>query len=171
LDAFIDGIEVLGGLITMASRGEEHGPASEHADGLTQHIELLLGQSGTARRGDPLKELALDPAVLHVLTEYEEHRLRENIKKGVTLYKVRAIFKLDDFDVKLAAMSGALKPIGEVISTLPSSQVSDEASIGFDLIVGCSKTLVELQAVLVPFGAEASLLSASVAPPPRASAP
>jgi two-component system chemotaxis sensor kinase CheA len=171
LDAFIDGIEVLGGLIGMASRGEEQGAAVDHADGLIQHLELLLGQNGGAPRGDPLKELALDPAVLHVLTEYEEHRLRENIKKGVTLYKVRAVFKLDDFDVKLAAMAAALKPIGEVISTLPSSQVSDETSIGFDLIVGCGKTLVELQAVLVPFGAQAALLSASVAPRARPSAP
>jgi two-component system chemotaxis sensor kinase CheA len=167
LDAFIDGLDALQGLLAMASREETEGPAAERAEALGRHIESMLlrvpGRDGT----DPLKSLALDPSVLHVLTEYEEHRLRENVKKGVTLYKVRAVFKLDDFDQKLAALTSALKPIGEVISTLPSAQVSDESSIAFDLIVGCGKSAVELQAALVPFGATPALLSASTAPAPR----
>lgn len=170
MDAFIDGLDVLSGLLAMASRGESEGPPAERALVLAQHIETLVAPP-PAKEADPLEKLGIDASVLHVLTEYEEHRLRENVKKGVTLYKVRAVFKLDDFDQRLGALNAGLKPIAEVVSTLPSAQASDETSIAFDLLVACKKSAAELEQVIAPFGATQALLSASTAPPPRPSAP
>ncbi len=81
--------------------------------------------SGASRRAaDVLDEVGIDPAIRSVFTEYEEHRLRENVKKGVALWKVRAVFGLDDFDTRLAQLNGCVKPLGEVISTLPSAQAA-----------------------------------------------
>jgi len=169
IDAFIDGVDALSGLLAMASRGESDGPAAERALALAQHLETLVAPA-PARPGDPVNALGVPPEVLHVLTEYEEHRLRENVKKGVTLYKVRAVFDLADFDQKLGALNAGLKPIAEVVSTLPSAQASDESRIAFDLIVGCKKPVAELEAAIAPYGATQTLLSASVAAP-RPSAP
>src|SRR4051812_37220581 len=92
IDAFIDGVDVLTGLLAMASRSETEGPAGDRALALAQHLESMISVT-PARPEDPLKALGIDPSVLHVLTEYEEYRLRENVKKGVTLYKVRVVFK------------------------------------------------------------------------------
>ncbi len=170
IDAFIDGVDVLSALLGMASRGESDGPAAERALALGQHLEALVAPE-PARPGDPLRELGIAPDVLNVLTEYEEHRLRENVKKGVTLYKVRAVFKLDDFDQRLGALNASLKPLAELVSTLPSAQASDESSIAFDLIVACKRPAAELEAAIAPHGAKQALLSASVAPRPSAPPP
>jgi two-component system chemotaxis sensor kinase CheA len=169
IDAFIDAVDVLSGLLAMASRGEPEGPAAQRALALAQHIESLALPPTTG--ADPLQDLPIDASVLHVLTEYEEHRLRENVKKRITLYKVRAVFKLEDFDQRLVSLNAALKPIAEVISTLPSAQPGEEASIAFDLLVACRKPQVELDVVLQPYGATALLLAASASPPPRPSVP
>jgi two-component system chemotaxis sensor kinase CheA len=163
IDAFIDCTDTLAGLLGMASRGEAFGPAAERALALAQHLQTLVSSGPT--RSDPLEALGIDASVLHVLTEYEEHRLRENVRKGVTLYKVRVVFKLEDFDQRLGQLNGALKPIAEVVSTLPSGQASDESAIAFDLLTACRVSATELDAVLAPFGATAVLLSASVARP------
>src|SRR5687767_14045608 len=80
-----------------------------------------------------------------VFTEYEEHRLSENVKKGVLLYRVRAVFSLSDFDQGLAALNAKLKPLGEVISTLPSSEPGDQSSIAFDLVFGSGRPGAELE--------------------------
>jgi two-component system chemotaxis sensor kinase CheA len=95
---------------------------------------------------DPLDALGLDPQLRAVFTEYEEHRLRENVKKGVSLYKVRAVFSLADFDKGLAGLNASLKPLGEVISTLPSSQPGDESSIAFDLVFGSGRAVADIEA-------------------------
>ncbi|MBL8950762.1 MAG: chemotaxis protein CheA [Myxococcaceae bacterium] len=169
IDAFIDGVDVLSGLLAMASRGETDGPAAERALALAQHIETLVAPA--PEKPPALHELGVDKAVLNVLTEYEEHRLRENVKKGVALYMVRAVFSLEDFDQKLTALNAALKPLAEVVSTLPSAQASDEARIAFDLLVACRQPAADLEAVIRPFGATHALLSASVAPRPSAPVP
>src|SRR5205807_55932 len=72
---------------------------------------------------------------------------------------------------KLAALTANLKPIGEVVSTLPSAQASDESSIAFDLLVACKRPLPELEQVLLAYGATPALLSASAQKPAQPSAP
>ena len=74
-----------------------------------------------------------------VFTEYEEHRLRENVKGASALWKVRAVFEPRRLRQAPRRAQRALKPLGEVISTLPSSQPGDEASIAFDLVFGSSR--------------------------------
>lgn len=55
----------------------------------------------------------------NVLTEYEEHRLYENIKKGKNIYSLQFHFNIDEFDERLTEITNILKQKGEVISTLP----------------------------------------------------
>ena len=170
LDALGQTVDVLQELLGEASRGEDSDELKERADTLGHELQRLAG-GGAHEATDVLDQVGIDPQVRAVFTEYEEHRLRENVKKGVGLWKVRAVFSLEDFDTRLAKVNAALKPLGEVISTLPSSQPGDDASIAFDLIFGSSRPEAELEEHLVE-GATLAPLTDRVfqtppAPPPR----
>ncbi len=144
LDALIETLGLFNALLAEAAE-EREGPAHEAAIAQADRLQRLLGPAAAAA-ADPLDTLGLDPQMRAVFTEYEEHRLRENVKRGVALYRVRAVFSLADFDQGLAALNAKLKPMGEVISTLPSSQPGDESTIAFDLVFGSAKELGELEA-------------------------
>ena len=69
---------------------------------------------------DALDVLDLDEKVRKSLTEYEEHRLRENIRSGSTLYSITLLLDLNNFDHILREVNAILNEHGELISTLPS---------------------------------------------------
>jgi two-component system chemotaxis sensor kinase CheA len=83
---------------------------------------------------DALDGLALGPEVRLVLTEYEEHRLRSAARKGLGLFRVKVGFDLASFDRDLSTLSARLKKIGEVVSTLPSSDAREPQAISFELL-------------------------------------
>src|SRR5205807_2376318 len=73
----------------------------------------------------PFGDYDLDPALLAVLTEYEEHRLKENIREGRQLYRILASFPLLSIDLELEQLKTCLKPVGEVITYVPGSGGGD----------------------------------------------
>lgn len=167
IDSLLEGVDVLTLMLREASGDAASEDTARRANTLAETFARLAsgGQSGAA---DVLDEVGIDPAIRSVFTEYEEHRLRENVKKGVALWKVRAVFGLDDFDQRLASLNGLLKPLGEVISTLPSSQPGDEASIAFDLIFGSGRPRDEIERTVASLATVAPLTQKQMkAPPPR----
>ncbi len=173
VDALSQTIDVLQIMLGEASRGEDSAESREQAEILGAELQrLALGTPGDAI--DVLDQVGIDPQVRAVFTEFEEHRLRENVKKGVGLWKVRAVFSLDDFDTRLSQLNGRLKPLGEVISTLPSSQPGDDSSIAFDLIFGSARPEAEVEASLTEGAVLSPLTSqplAALPPPPPPPAP
>ncbi len=140
-------VDVLERMLGELSRGESSADLSAAGEALGTELSRLA--SGSAPEdGDVLDQVGIDPQIRAVFTEYEEHRLRENVKKGVGLWKVRAAFSLNDFDVRLTELNRLLKPLGEVVSTLPSAQPGDDASIAFDLIFGSSRSREEVAEAL-----------------------
>ncbi|WP_291317671.1 chemotaxis protein CheA [Desulfuromonas sp.] len=102
---------------------------------LVGRIESILGGGGAGGPGGTEQEI--DPELLKVLTEYEEHRLWENVKNGRNLVRVKAAFDLGSFDVELAEITDTLKKEWEVISTLPLAEdLSDQ--IAFQILIGTS---------------------------------
>ncbi len=87
---------------------------------------------------NPMDLLGQD--VLEVLTEYEEHRLKTNIKRGLAVYRIGMRFELDSIDVNLEEVRSKLKPTGEIITYLPSSDESDQEKLGIDLILVLTET-------------------------------
>jgi two-component system chemotaxis sensor kinase CheA len=96
--------------------------------------------------GDPLQRLGDD--VLEVLTEYEEHRLKTNLKRGLPIYRISMRFDLDSIDLNLEEVRSKLKPIGEIITYLPSSDESDIDKLGIDIILVLTEQRVELESTL-----------------------
>ncbi|HVP66343.1 MAG TPA: chemotaxis protein CheA [Anaeromyxobacteraceae bacterium] len=106
--------------------------------------------------------------VLGILTEYEEHRLKANVAKGTGLYRVRASFPIETFDQGLSELQAALKPLGEVISTLPAPGGEDPAAIAFDLLFASRQALSEIQGAV---GAKATAGEVPRRAPPAGAAP
>jgi two-component system, chemotaxis family, sensor kinase CheA len=86
---------------------------------------------------------------LNALTEYEEHRLLENVKKGRNVYSVRASFSLDTFDQELAELTDLLK------SRLAKSSARCRApgqgialTIDFEILFGSDKNAAEVTAMV-----------------------
>jgi len=84
---------------------------------------------------DELVGLDLDPSLLRALTEYEEHRLRENLRRGRHLSLVDSTFEIAAFEEGLSELSAAVREVGEVVSTLPSPGDAPETQIRFSLLV------------------------------------
>ncbi|MFZ5443770.1 MAG: chemotaxis protein CheA [Myxococcota bacterium] len=147
IDVLSQALDVLQLMLADAARGDVTAGLGDRATALGEELQRLA-RGAAPEADDVLDEVGLDPQIRAVFTEYEEHRLRENVKKGVGLWKVRAAFSLEDFDTRLAQLNGLLKPLGEVISTLPSSQPGDDASIAFDLVFGSSQPRAVIEEAL-----------------------
>ena len=104
-------------------------------------IEQVL--SGDSDSDSGLGKYDIDPEILNVLTEYEEHRLLENLNKGHNIFRVMVAFDLANFDQGLAAVTDLLKQVGEVISTLPCAGDLSER-IAFQLLLGTARDEAEV---------------------------
>ena len=124
-------------------------------DGLKDEIEQDMSEYITqiesfcsSVRGEGLQpgiEGVIDESIIKVLSEYEEVRLKTNIKDGKGIYLLRAIFELATFDKSLEELTKIIKSKGELISTLPTSADVPEGSIGFNLMFAANKQVTELK--------------------------
>ncbi len=103
---------------------------------LLSNLENILKKGPEDDAKHRLEELDLDPNILKVLTEYETHRLEENIRLGANIYEVTAGFNLETFDKDLSDINSTISTFGEVITTLPTSGASPDVGIEFRLIIG-----------------------------------
>ncbi|HEY8493817.1 MAG TPA: Hpt domain-containing protein, partial [Myxococcota bacterium] len=133
LDLLDEAVAVLTAEVEAAGRGEARPEGGPELGALIERIAAAL-QSGAAGGADPALP-ALDPTLLRALTEYEEHRLRENLRRGRAIYLVEAAFELLAFEEGLAELSEAARSLGELISTLPAPGDQPEAQIRFSLLV------------------------------------
>jgi two-component system chemotaxis sensor kinase CheA len=114
---------------------------------LTGHIEEIKSFRSSIKEsvsGPNIKGL-IDDSILKVLSEYEEHRLKSNIKDGKGIYLLKAIFELSTFDTSLEELTKKIKSKGELISTLPTSAAVPDGSIGFSLMFASDSRLDELK--------------------------
>jgi two-component system, chemotaxis family, sensor kinase CheA len=127
---------------------------------------------------DGFASLHVDPSLLRALTEYEEHRLRENIRRGRHIALVNATFEIISFEEGLSELSEAIRQAGEVLSTLPAPGEAPDSQINFSLLVA-SELSAEILAQRIDFPSASvhSVLEAqsaaapSPAPPAEARAP
>ncbi len=103
---------------------------------------------GPTEPQDSLEALDIDPMLLRALTEYEEHRLRENISRGRHVLLVDTTFDIIAFEEGLSEISSAIREVGEVVSTLPSPGDAPESQICFSLLVATEISADELGARL-----------------------
>ena len=129
LKAAIDGI-----------REDKEQDLSKHIDEIKSfRVSLKENVSGPDLRG------IIEDSILRVLSEYEEHRLKANLKNGSGIYLQKAIFDLSTFDTSLEEMTRKIKSLGELISTLPVSDNVADGSIGFNLMFASGRPFIEIK--------------------------
>lgn len=124
-------LDVLKEIVDKLSQTDEEADTSGFIKDIEAFRESLKGKSGPAS-----VEGMMDESILKVLSEYEEHRLKANIKEGKTIYLAKAVFPLEVFDTSLAELTKIIKTKGELISTLPTSTNVPDGFIGFNLMFG-----------------------------------
>ena len=115
---------------------------------LLSDIVNILKKKPEAAAAHKLEELDLDANVLKVLTEYENHRLEENLRLGANIFEITAGFSLETFDKDLNQINSMVSGFGEVITTLPSSGASPDIGIEFKLIIGTKEDLNYVTSIL-----------------------
>ena len=170
VDLLLEAPEIFSRIIAEESDGRPP-ETTEAAARLAEQLRLR-GPALASAGGDPLDALELPPGVRSVLTEYEEHRLRASVQKGIALVRIRVSFPLATFDRELAELNGRLKKHGEVVSTLPGSDGRDAQAIVFELLYA---SRAPVATILREAGSGAlvepvSLRPGGAAPPPAAGA-
>ncbi|MDH4161876.1 MAG: chemotaxis protein CheA [Nitrospirota bacterium] len=142
LNALSDVLGTLGRLVRQIGKGEE---TEGIAGALATLDRILAAKPGAGGEKSQLSRFTIDPAVLQVLTEYEEHRLKENIREGKNLFLVRAAFSFAEFETGIRSLTESIKKQGEIICTLPTAGSGD--GIGFTIMVGSAGSREDLAAV------------------------
>jgi two-component system chemotaxis sensor kinase CheA len=125
-------------LQAMMARLEQDAAAPAEELGRAHEFVARIGaaiESPAPPIAGPIDGLAIDPSLLRALTEYEEHRLCESLRRGRHLAMVESTFAMARFEEGLAELSAALRELGEVVSTLPSPGDVPESQIRFSLLV------------------------------------
>jgi two-component system, chemotaxis family, sensor kinase CheA len=114
---------------------------------LSRHVDEIKSfrLSLKENAGGPELKGIIDESILRVLSEYEEHRLKANLKAGNGIYLLKAVFDLSTFDTSLEDLTKKIKSVGELISTLPVSENVPDGFIGFNLMFSSNRSLVEIK--------------------------
>lgn len=175
LDVLFASVEASHRLLAPDAHGEEASLVVGHA------LELLDRVAERAVSRAPAG-YDIDPGILAVLTEYEEHRLSANLSAGQRLYKVRAQFDLLTIDKELERLKDKARKLGEVITYLPTGESASTDMLDLDLLVASGEDLAtlvgelgsdtvfveELQRATTASGRGSQLSYAVGAPPSRA---
>ncbi len=138
-------------LLATLMRSTLDGTLEQHREAVDAHagaIAACMAPAGSSSPVSPLQKLGLSAQITGSLTDYEEHRLKENLGKGRFIHVVHASFELLTFDEGLNDLTSRLKGCGEVISTLPSVGENMETHIDFDLLAGSDLDREQLAVVL-----------------------
>ncbi len=130
MDILLEGVDRLGALLAASQEGRD-AALDEIETFLTRLDAAAASPAGAASADEP----ALDPGLLGVLTEYEEHRLHQAVSSGKTLWFCRVAFDFASVDQDLTKLKNALKTIGEVISFLPADDDGDDERLALDVLV------------------------------------
>jgi two-component system chemotaxis sensor kinase CheA len=167
LDWIDETVALFASLLGQVGDGAALAESAARITELTAGVGALTAPAAPA---DDFTSLDLDANVLRALTEYEEHRLRENLRRGRLIALVDAPFEIKSFEEGLAELSAAMRESGEVLSTLPSPGESGESQIRFSLLVATDLGEAELAARVEFPGAAMRVVRAGRAGA-RASAP
>jgi two-component system chemotaxis sensor kinase CheA len=143
LDVLFDGVERIQRILASDDQQNVEADVADFADSVDRVAEVAEPEA------DPLSEFDVGESVLSVLTEYEEHRLKQNIKQGVSLYRLRVSFALASIDTALEDLKARARPIAELITYLPSMGGGNDDLIELEVLLASRSDMAQLREVLL----------------------
>jgi two-component system chemotaxis sensor kinase CheA len=143
LDVLFDGVERIQRLLASDDRAE---PIEEPVVPAVAPRERLPSKPVASEDG--LAAYQLGENVLSVLTEYEEHRLRQNVAQGIKLYRLRLSFALASIDTALEDLKARARSVAELITYLPSMGGGNEDVIELEVLLASRTGIEQLREVL-----------------------
>lgn len=131
VNVLFEAVDLLDKMLVAKGKGEDF--AADKVDSIVVKINNVTN-APLSTVSQPSEDMGVDKGLLGVLTEYEEHRLAENIKAGNAVLLIGAEFSLTIFDQGLIELTDFLKPFGEVIATLPSTAKNNKEALHFDIL-------------------------------------
>jgi two-component system chemotaxis sensor kinase CheA len=145
-DAFVDvlfkGVDTVKILLKEISTGIDQ--KVNLSDLLIQMDRLMEGDVAPTEKKSPLDLYHIPKEISHVLTEYEEARLLDNIQKGVPIYELLLNLKITDLERTIGQILEKINGWGEVITKLPISKSSSTFDLQFKVIFACKWNLSEV---------------------------
>jgi two-component system chemotaxis sensor kinase CheA len=136
-------VALLGRLVQQAGKKQPF----EDISAALKSVDSILNAKASGPTGRSLAEqIGLDSGILQVLTEYEEHRLRECIRERKNLFTLKVEFDLANFEKGIKELNTTLKQHGEIICTLPVA--GGGAGIGFSIVIGTNEDQETLRAAI-----------------------
>jgi two-component system chemotaxis sensor kinase CheA len=166
LDVLFEGVESFQRLL-----GEPGDTSDADLEGFTSRVHSLARAKSATH--NILADFELDPSMLGVLTEYEEHRLRTNLEQGLTVFRLRVRLALEVIDTALDQLKERVKSFAEIITYLPSMDGGTGDSIEIEMLLATRKSEGELRTALnrPDAGLSAVLRRRAVASMPSSGAP
>lgn len=97
----------------------------------------------------PYGDFEIDAALIAGLTEYEEHRLKENIRQSRNLFRIIGSVPFASLEDEFVNIRESLKPVGEVIAVVPAGLSSTNPELmDVELIFGSGQSLNGVAAAL-----------------------
>ena len=107
-----------------------------------------------------LELLGLSAKDRGLLTEYEEHRIDENLNAGRSFFSISVNFEVSKLETQYRGLTARLESKGEVITTLPGAPVKPEL-VSFRLILATQARESDLKPVVEQYGGRIARLGPS----------
>ncbi|HST22914.1 MAG TPA: Hpt domain-containing protein, partial [Blastocatellia bacterium] len=149
----------LAALVGGAARGTA---GEEDFDRLRSLLILIATRPRERAKKDDagIDSINLSPRERSLLTEYEEHRIHENLNAGRSFYSIIVNFEVGKLDTSYRALTSKLADRGELITTLP--ETANVASlVAFKLVFATQLKENDLKPVVEPFGGRVSRMGPS----------
>src|SRR2546425_5270066 len=147
--ALLEAASGLAALVGGAARGTAREEDFERLRELLAAV-ALKSRERVRREDSELDSLNLSDRERALLTDYEEHRIQENVRAGRSFYALSVTFDVGKLDKQYRALTGKLEEAGELITTLPE-KTANASLIGFKLVFAAGIKEADVKRIALPF--------------------
>jgi two-component system, chemotaxis family, sensor kinase CheA len=120
----------------------------------------LTSRERLRREAGGLDSLNLSGRERALLTDYEEHRINENVRAGRAFFAITVAFDVGKLDTQYRALSSKLDGAGELITTLPE-KTTEKSLVGLKLVFAAGLKETQVKRIAGPFGGRVARLERS----------
>ncbi|MFY9608689.1 MAG: chemotaxis protein CheW [Blastocatellia bacterium] len=144
-------------LVGGAARGSA---SDEDFERLRQLLTAIALKSRPRPRKNGIEALAFSERERAMLTDYERHRVSENLIAGRSFFAIAVQFEVWRLEAQYRGLAAKLADRGELITTLPE-KAAGTTTVGFKLVFATKLRDSEVKAIAEPFGGRLSRLDRS----------